>query len=128
MRSTDVQSATANRYNESDAGQNCGCFGAALEQRLDKLRKEEEEEKSSKRQRRIEDLKQDRAWSVAYRGAHPVILHAIRCATHESAACTTTGTLHANGQPAIRSANRRLVRPSSPFTLVSAGAAKRKRP
>jgi U4/U6.U5 tri-snRNP component SNU23 len=31
----------------------------ALEQRLDKLRKEEEEEKSSKRQRRIDDLKQD---------------------------------------------------------------------
>ena len=94
MRSTDVQSATANRYNESDAGQTCVCFGAALEQRLDKLRKEEEEEKSSKRQRRIEDLKQDRAWSVAYRGAHPVILHAIRCATHESAACTTTGALN----------------------------------
>jgi hypothetical protein len=59
MRSTDVQSATANRYNESDAGQTCVCFGAALEQRLDKLRKEEEEEKSSKRQRRIDDLKQD---------------------------------------------------------------------
>ncbi len=78
MRSADVQSATANRYNESDAGQTCVCFGAALEQRLDKLRKEEEEEKSSKRQRRIEDLKQDRAGSVSYRGAHPVILHAIR--------------------------------------------------